>query len=171
MKALYLKGDADGLYKLTKNSFRYRQDYFDDFIPNRNKRMADSLELFMNKSSVFCVVGAAHLAGKDGLIDLKRKKNFKVRRVIANYSDTPIEEKAQIKETKDYVFHDTIIGLKAVFPGKPIVTKIAFTHSVSPFMRLCCINISPMIQRKVSQVSTRKRGTSAFDNKAIHKIK
>ena len=123
MKALYLKGDSDGLYKLTKNSFRYNQDYFEDFIPNRNKRMADSLELFMNKSSVFCVVGAAHLAGKDGLIDLMRKKNFKVRRVIANYSDTPIEEKAQIKETKDYVFHDTIIGLKAVFPGKPIVTK------------------------------------------------
>ena len=121
MKSLYLKGDADGLYKLTKNSFRYRQDYFNDFIPNRNKKMADSLELFMNKSSVFCVVGAAHLAGKDGLIDLMRKKNFKVRRVIANYSDTPFEEKSQIKETKDYVVHDTIIGLKAVFPGKPII--------------------------------------------------
>jgi len=85
--------------------------------------MADSLELFMDKSSVFCVVGAAHLAGKDGLIDILRKKNYNVRKVIANYSDIPIEEKTQIKETKGYTYHDTIIGLKAVFPGKPVVTK------------------------------------------------
>ena len=123
MRNLYLKGDSEGIYKLIKNSFRYQQDYFNDFIPKRNKRMADSLELFMDKSSVFCVVGAAHLAGKDGLIDILRKKNYNVRKVIANYSDIPIEEKTQIKETKGYTYHDTIIGLKAVFPGKPVVTK------------------------------------------------
>ena len=123
MKSLYLKGDSDGLYKLLKNSFQDNQIQFDNLIPNRNKRMADSLELFMAKSSVFCVVGAAHLAGKDGLIDLLRKKNYNVRKVKANYSDIPIEEKTQIKETKGYTYHDTIVGLKAEFPGKPIVTK------------------------------------------------
>tara|TARA_B100001540_G_C15227187_1_gene382237 strand:- start:49 stop:510 length:462 start_codon:yes stop_codon:yes gene_type:complete len=42
---------------------------------------------------------------------------------MANYSDIPIEEKTQIKETKGYTYHDTIVGLKAEFPGKPIVTK------------------------------------------------
>ena len=142
MKSLYLKGDSDGLYKLLKNSFQDKQIQFDNLIPNRNKRMADSLELFMAESSVFCVVGAAHLAGKDGLIDLLRKKNYNVRKVTANYSDIPIEEKTQIKETKGYTFHDTIIGLKAEFPGKPILTKE--TESLLPDYLQSKLNSAPV---------------------------
>ncbi len=52
----------------------YRQVVFDD----RNKTMADSIEKHVKEQRSFFAIGAGHLGGKLGVIELLRKKGFTV---------------------------------------------------------------------------------------------
>jgi uncharacterized protein YbaP (TraB family) len=47
-------------------------------ITDRNIRMADRMEVFIQKQGTFIAVGALHLPGPGGVIDLLRKKGYKV---------------------------------------------------------------------------------------------
>ncbi len=52
--------------------------YNDLLLKNRNIKWVKELKTIMNKESVFVAVGAGHLSGKDGLIDLLKKEGYKV---------------------------------------------------------------------------------------------
>jgi uncharacterized protein YbaP (TraB family) len=50
-------------------------------LDNRNEIMAQRIEVFMKKESVFAAVGALHLPGANGVIERLRKKGFVVEAV------------------------------------------------------------------------------------------
>jgi hypothetical protein len=50
-------------------------------ITDRNKRMANRIADFAGKQPVFIAVGALHLPGEKGVIELLRKKGFLVEAV------------------------------------------------------------------------------------------
>ncbi len=55
------------------------RDYFMEFgIRVRNLRMAESLWPYLDSSRVFIAVGALHLPGDDGLINLLRRRGFEL---------------------------------------------------------------------------------------------
>ncbi len=56
------------------------------FITVRNHRMAERAEPHMREQPTFIAVGAAHLGGKEGLLQLFREKGFTVRPVRAVYT-------------------------------------------------------------------------------------
>jgi hypothetical protein len=72
---------------------------------------------------VFCAVGAGHLSGEQGLIQLLRKKGYKLRKVSATFSDRPIKEKEEVFSKRSYTYVDEEIGIVAKFPGKPFVER------------------------------------------------
>jgi len=47
-------------------------------IDQRNVRMAQRMEPFLKKGKAFIAVGALHLPGKNGLLQLLREKGFVV---------------------------------------------------------------------------------------------
>jgi uncharacterized protein YbaP (TraB family) len=51
------------------------------FTDNRNKIWADKLSNIFKQKSAFVAVGALHLAGKNGLIELLRKRGFNLKTV------------------------------------------------------------------------------------------
>ena len=55
----------------------------DAFIWDRNKTMADSIDLFVNRQSTFIAIGTGHLPLDGGLIDLLQKKGYEVKPIIA----------------------------------------------------------------------------------------
>jgi len=72
---IYFKGDLDALY-----SFYKKEDLSNTFnaalITDRNHRMADRVDSIIHKKRLFTAVGALHLPGDEGVINLLRKKGY-----------------------------------------------------------------------------------------------
>ena len=81
----YIQGDLDTLLTITTQHDSINNEYNaiikDVFILKRNINMADRCEKHLKENSTFIAIGAAHLPGENGVIELLRKKGYKV---IAN---------------------------------------------------------------------------------------
>jgi uncharacterized protein YbaP (TraB family) len=76
MLDLYYRQEIDSLHMLTNQALSSNSN--DKLLIERNTNMADRMEKIMKEKSLFTAVGAAHLAGKTGLIDLLRKRGYQV---------------------------------------------------------------------------------------------
>lgn len=125
LKELYLKGDIEALQRFMKSSLSIQDRLYDEVIIKRNKLMLDKLiELLKGNTSFFCAVGAGHLGGEDGLIQLLRAKGFRVRPVLWSVADQAPASKMTLKKPTEFVFTDANSGLIAKFPGKPYVKDL-----------------------------------------------
>jgi len=81
----YRRGDLDALDSLSRlmNTSKNHQKYL---IDERNIIMARTMDSVMQKQPLFSGIGAAHLPGPDGVIELLRKKGYTVTPVL-NTSD------------------------------------------------------------------------------------
>ncbi len=77
---LYLKGDLDGLYKLSQ-SFEDKYGDLSFLVTERNQTWMKRLPSLMATRPTFIAVGALHLTGPDGLITLLRKQGYQVKAV------------------------------------------------------------------------------------------
>ncbi|HXO75067.1 MAG TPA: TraB/GumN family protein, partial [Puia sp.] len=77
----YRKGDLDLLDSLEK-LMEPSEAYMEKFLYRRNEIQAASIDSIVKKHSLFVGVGAAHLPGKRGVIELLRAKGYTLRPVI-----------------------------------------------------------------------------------------
>ncbi|MFL5765014.1 MAG: TraB/GumN family protein [Bacteroidia bacterium] len=115
---VYRKGDLDLLDSINKLS---DTPLFTKYMLNeRNKIMAAHMDSIMQLMPLFTGVGAAHLPGNDGVIELLRKMGYKVRPVISSQYDT--KTKTKIDETRVPVtFHTEYVPdstFSVSVPGK-----------------------------------------------------
>lgn len=77
----YTEGNLDSLANISNDYYTdpEAQKLFEEkFIISRNINMIERLIPLLKKGSVFVAVGAAHLPGKDGIIELLRSKGYTV---------------------------------------------------------------------------------------------
>jgi uncharacterized protein YbaP (TraB family) len=121
---LYLRGDIDAIDRFMRVNMSAQKDLYSKLIVKRNIAMTIKLDsLLKSKTSVFCAVGAGHLAGSEGLINLLRSKGYRLRPVLWTISEIPIEEKKSVRSKRNYTFIDETSGLVANFPGKPYTKR------------------------------------------------
>lgn len=76
---LYEQQKIQELHDMIESSFAQSKDnYMDSFLKNRNVKWIDNMKRLMSEKSTFFAVGAGHLAGKSGVINLLREKGYKV---------------------------------------------------------------------------------------------
>ncbi len=72
---IYARGDLDAIY-----TFYKKEDLSNTFnaalITDRNHRMADRIDSIIQKKTLFTAVGALHLPGDEGVINLLKKKGY-----------------------------------------------------------------------------------------------
>ncbi len=77
------RGDSGGLAQLVEESMGNTEEgkaLYDAFLTQRNVRMMEALLTMMEEDRVlFVVVGAAHLAGEQGIIEMLRRKGFRIQ--------------------------------------------------------------------------------------------
>lgn len=82
MLEIYTSGNLDSLMVMIKSSSSKSsismEEFNEAFLYNRNINMANRVEQYIVKKSVFMAVGAAHLPGENGVIELLRNKGYKV---------------------------------------------------------------------------------------------
>lgn len=120
---LYLKGDISGLDRVMKVNLSAYEGAYQKLIIDRNVEMLKGIDSLLKQGSSFCAVGAGHLSGDNGLINLLRKKGYKVRNVQAVYSEQVFSEKANVRSKRSYTVEDKEANLIIMFPGKPLETS------------------------------------------------
>ncbi len=118
LQAAYRKGDLDLMDSLDK--MMERSDAFrEKFLYKRNEIQANSIDTIIQKNSLFVGVGAAHLAGNRGVIELLRKKGYKLRPIqMADRDATQKESIDKMKVPVDFRTQNSDDGFYSVsMPG------------------------------------------------------
>ncbi len=87
----WLAGDADSMYKNTKQQMLESSeempgivDLYNKMFPDRDKEIVEKLDGFLRDTSrqtYFVIVGSGHLIGDDGLLKLLEKKGYKTKQM------------------------------------------------------------------------------------------
>lgn len=80
MMQSYIREDLDAIEKMASEGFADKKDLI---LLKRNVKMASRMDSLSALRSMFFAVGAAHLPGDSGVIDLLLKKGFKVEPVYS----------------------------------------------------------------------------------------
>jgi uncharacterized protein YbaP (TraB family) len=78
---LYNHQDLDGIDELSRKEDGGMSGYMDLLLYARNRKWAKNLDSLLGKKSLLIAVGAAHLPGTGGVIDLLRKEGYTVEPV------------------------------------------------------------------------------------------
>jgi uncharacterized protein YbaP (TraB family) len=81
---LYVKQDLDGLQALSDKDDPGMDEYMDLLLYNRNRKWARILDTLLPGKSLLIAVGAGHLPGNQGVIELLRKEGYTVEPVFGN---------------------------------------------------------------------------------------
>ena len=113
----YLNQDIVLLQQASQNSGSNNRD---TIFNKRNHKMAFRFDsLIKNNVTYFVAVGAAHLAGEEGVIMLMQKKGYTVEPVYSSKNIAP-EAYSYIKaELKWKEFQEPSLGYSIKMPGKP----------------------------------------------------
>jgi uncharacterized protein YbaP (TraB family) len=77
----YRRGDLDMLDSLEMKQFNSKA-FLEKFLYKRNEIQANSIDsIIKSKTSLFVGVGSAHLPGKRGVIEMLRRKGYKLRAI------------------------------------------------------------------------------------------
>ncbi len=124
MEDAYRTGNLDlldSISRLMNTSDNYQKYLIDE----RNIIMAVTMDSLMRLRSVFSGIGAAHLPGKDGVIELLRKKGYKVRPVVFS-APKDSKLKAKIEKRKVPLVYTLQFAEDSAFsvqiPGELILT-------------------------------------------------
>ena len=130
MLNMYLKGDIYQLDDMLRSSLAIYPTGYDVLITDRNLDMASGLDsLLQSGNMVFCAVGAGHLAGGAGLINLLRSKGYTMRKVTASFSENPTESRTEVFSKRKYQYDNDSLGLHVRFFGKPKVVIDDYSES------------------------------------------
>jgi len=121
---LYLKGDITAIERFIRANLASDKNQFTALITDRNNKMAHKLDsLLKKKESFFCAIGAGHLAGSEGVINLLRTRGFRLRPMFWTRSENKTLAKKKINSFRSYTYKDLASGLNANFHGKPFSEK------------------------------------------------
>jgi len=121
---LYLKGDIYGINEFVKSGLSIMPDSYQNLIVDRNTTMVEKLDPFLREKSVFCAVGAGHLASKGGVIHLLRERGYEVRRVSATYSDFSTVHEKSVRSFDSYDLLVPEVKMSLNFPGRPVEIEL-----------------------------------------------
>ena len=121
---LYLKGDITAIERFIRVNLASDKEQFSVLITDRNNKMSHKLDsLLKKKDSFFCAIGAGHLAGSEGVINLLRTRGYRLRPMLWTSSENKTLAKKTINSFRTYTYKDLASGLRANFHGKPFIEK------------------------------------------------
>jgi uncharacterized protein YbaP (TraB family) len=119
LQEAYRTGNLDLLDSINRlNSF---SDAFDEkFLYRRNEIQASSIDSILKKSTLFAGVGAAHLPGPRGVVELLRQKGYQLRPIMMGTRDS--RHKEMVEKIRVPVIFSTYTATdgfyKVDIPGK-----------------------------------------------------
>ncbi|WP_396181873.1 TraB/GumN family protein, partial [Flavobacterium sp.] len=96
LRDAYREKDLDLLDTL--NMLSSPKSYNKAMLFDRNEGMSASMDSIMKTGSLFAAIGAAHLPGKNGMIEILRRKGYTVTPILSEYTEKGKKLKKQIED-------------------------------------------------------------------------
>lgn len=116
-------GIIDSITKITAKS----DNYLHYFLHERNRIMVKGIDTLAQKQKIFIGIGAAHLPGEKGVIQMLREMGYTLRPIIRNVSELANQKKDEIEKVfldltyEPFTTKDGYITVS--IPGKLYETK------------------------------------------------
>lgn len=81
MLKLYLQGDLNALLKLSHSDDAIMKDLYKRLIDDRNLKMLKRMEKLLQKGNAFIAIGALHLPGEKGVLQLLKQRAYVVKAI------------------------------------------------------------------------------------------
>lgn len=85
MKKFYLNRDTGGLYnynnRYSMTDEALYQNLMNDLLTRRNHTMADRMQSILNQGNAFVAIGALHLPGDEGVLNLLYSRGYNISRI------------------------------------------------------------------------------------------
>lgn len=120
---IYLSGNIDRIREMMERQLSSTKDGYQWMITERNFIMADGIDTLCKKNSLFIAVGAAHLAGPSGILQILKDRGYKVQQVNATYATEPTAAAKEIQKQNSFTYADPTSGISVQFGGKPLIKK------------------------------------------------
>lgn len=82
MLDLYLAADLDGLWQIFEETKTGTEEFNSRLLQDRNHRWIERMTSLMDQGSVFFALGAGHLPGDEGVLQLLVEKGYVLERVV-----------------------------------------------------------------------------------------
>ena len=78
---VYASQNLDSIYSFVQTP-EMQGEFGDALIKDRNLIMVNRLEKLIRSETTFCAIGAAHLPGENGVLNLLKQKGYKLRAIV-----------------------------------------------------------------------------------------
>ncbi|HIB48162.1 MAG TPA: TraB/GumN family protein [Flavobacteriaceae bacterium] len=102
----------------------------DKVMERRNTKMVKSLDSIMQRKTIFAGVGAAHLPGNSGVLDLLEKKGYTVRPVGATFNDPEFTFDLKVNEDDWMTTTYKEAGFSLKTPDKAIAIPMSGQYNI-----------------------------------------
>jgi len=119
LKSYYLQGRISAIDQLVRAKFSQQKQAYTELVEKRNQHLTDQLYKEGKSNPVFCSVGAAHLYGEKGMLNLLRAKGCKVRKMELTTSQSNEVKGFPNSRKHEFVLSMEQSLIKATFPGIP----------------------------------------------------
>ncbi|GAA5022186.1 hypothetical protein GCM10011506_01440 [Marivirga lumbricoides] len=123
MIEIYHEGDIQAILSQFEDNEMEKYDMI-----RRNEIMALRLDSLMQHSSVFCAIGAGHLAGKKGMIDLLKELGYQLTPVNASFTGMAKKIQKKWEAAPGYRYEDIASGFSVQMSGKPLDINVPNTN-------------------------------------------
>ncbi len=119
---MYLSQDLQSIDQFFNSNIKNKRD---EWLTKRNVKMAQRIDSLMKLRTGFFAIGAAHLAGNDGVIQLLQKKGFRVEPVFSSQKISPDDYKVQspVMKWQQFIPDDSLYNVS--FPSKSATMFVA----------------------------------------------
>jgi uncharacterized protein YbaP (TraB family)/predicted transcriptional regulator len=118
MVNIYAKGNLEEIAAFLNDG---SDDQLD--LVGRNKMMASGITKLITSDNIFVAVGAAHLSGEQGVINLLKKQGYTLRPVKADFTGVAKAFKIDYAKIDWVKYTDAADNFEIEFPSQPFVTK------------------------------------------------
>jgi hypothetical protein len=120
MISIYVRQDLDELLLFLKRN-EVSQEFNKAILLERNKLMTSRIKSWVTEATYFVGVGAAHLPGPDGVVEMLRKEGFTVRPVFSSrILPAPVTNSEEKAGWVEYTSFDK--SYQVNLPGMPTIS-------------------------------------------------
>ena len=126
----YLDGNIESIRLLTERQLAGKKEAYQLLINERNFIMADGLDTLFRKENCFAAIGAAHLSGPDGVLQLLKERGYRLQLIPPSYNAITSDPNLFTNKYNQYIYRDSTIGIALPFGGKPYLQDESYSKEI-----------------------------------------
>jgi len=159
LEPAYRDGNLDLLDSISKATSS--EGMLKYLLTERNVNFVNQMDSVMKNNSLFAAVGAAHLPGEDGCIEMLRERGFTLKPVLQGDRDLKskksLDKMTLKRELKKYVSDDGQISFQTPYKGY----TITFQNNSTSIMSMDIVNgLTFMVDRFLTNEFFEKKSTT-----------